>query len=139
MVNPCPEPTFSYFEKEFWPFFFFLFLATTDYKGKLLGASTWSDFWCLTLKKELENCINKSENYLLNYQGEIGTWNISADANLTELLIKVTITSNKKNLIMNPDVPKKGHSLTSVVYLPKMYNLNIIIRKVRQIWIQSTK
>ena len=98
---------------------FFLILTTTDYKGTLLEVSTRSEFQCLALSKELENCINKSEKYLLITTGEVGPWNIPADT--TQKMIKVNITSNKIHCVMVPDVPKKWHGLTSVVFLPKMY------------------
>lgn len=65
---------------------------------------------------------------LMNYKGKKGTFTVEKSGG--HQVIKVNITNNGINWHhVPPDVMHWGHNITYVLFLPKMHNLKLVIRK----------
>lgn len=73
--------------------------------------------------------IKISLNRLLrNYKGKNGTFTVKKSGG--HQVIKVNITNNGINWQhVPPDVMHWGHNITYVLFLPKMHNLKLVMRK----------
>lgn len=64
----------------------------------------------------------------MNYKGKKGTFTVEKSGG--HQVIKVNITNNGINWHhVPPDVMHWGHNITYVLFLPKMHNLKLVIRK----------
>lgn len=65
---------------------------------------------------------------LMNYKGKKGTFTVEKSGG--HQVIKVNITNNGINWHhVPPDVMHWGHNITYVLFLPKMHNLKLVMRK----------
>lgn len=65
---------------------------------------------------------------LMNYKGKKGTFTVKKSGG--HQVIKVNITNNGINWHhVPPDVMHWGHNITYVLFLPKMHNLKLVMRK----------
>ena len=65
---------------------------------------------------------------LMNYKGKKGTFTVEKSGE--HQVIKVNITNNGINWHhVPPDVMHWGHNITYVLFLPKMHNLKLVMRK----------
>lgn len=64
----------------------------------------------------------------MNYKGKKGTFTVEKSGG--HQVIKVNITNNGINWHhVPPDVMHWGHNITYVLFLPKMHNLKLVMRK----------